>query len=323
MFQKIRTRRLRLSEAMRRLASEHVLVPHKLVLPIFVGEGLQPRPIPSMPGVVQHSIDSFKRELQKAACAKLGGVMLFGIPDSRSEGAEDAFRPDGILNKACSIAVREVGDSLLIQTDLCLDEFTQHGHCGVVSKDGSIDNDATLEMYAEMALAQAAAGSQMLGLSGCMDGQTGFVREVLDSNGNHDVSLVAYSAKYASALYGPFRHATNSPFSGSRKTYQLNPANLREAIRKIEVDISEGADALIVKPAGYYLDVLRCASEISRIPVMAYQVSGEYAMIKSAAAWTDTKQLVIESLLSIHRAGADAILTYWALDAASWLSETF
>ncbi|WP_420898531.1 porphobilinogen synthase [Cryobacterium cryoconiti] len=320
----IRPRRLRTTPALRRLASEIRLHPSELVLPMFVREGTgEATPIPSMPGVVQHTIDSARRAVTDAAASGIGGVMLFGVPAVRDAVGSGATDPDGILNAATRALVAEVGDALVVQTDLCLDEFTDHGHCGVLAADGSVDNDSTLERYCEMALVQAASGSQLLGLSGMMDGQVSAVRQALDQNGYVNTAVLAYSAKYASAFYGPFRDAVESTLEGDRRSYQLDPANRREGVREALLDIEEGADIVMVKPAGSYLDVLADVAAVSDIPVWAYQVSGEYAMIEAAAAhgWIDRRRAVEESVLSIRRAGADAVLTYWAVELATWLNE--
>ena len=319
----IRPRRLRTSGALRRLASEIRVHPAELVLPMFVREGNDARPITSMPGVVQHSIDSARRAVAQAAEAGIGGIMLFGVPDVRDATGTGATDPNGILNLATRALVDEVGDALVVQTDLCLDEFTDHGHCGVLAADGHVDNDATLERYRDMALAQASAGSALLGLSGMMDGQVAAVRETLDANGFEDTAVLAYSAKYASAFYGPFREAVASTLVGDRRTYQLDPANRREGLREAQLDIEQGADIVMVKPAGGYLDVLAAVAAMSDIPVWAYQVSGEYAMVEAAAAqgWIDRRRAIEESVLSIRRAGADAVLTYWAVELATWLKE--
>ncbi len=320
----IRPRRLRRTPALRRLASETRLHPADLVLPLFVREGAsEPTAIASMPGVVQHSLDSAKRAVADAAAAGVGGVMLFGVPLVRDAVGSGATDPNGILNVATRAIIDEVGDALVVQTDLCLDEFTDHGHCGVLSADGRVDNDATLIRYRDMALAQADAGSQLLGLSGMMDGQVAAVREALDDTGHQDTALLAYSAKYASAFYGPFRDAVESTLQGNRRSYQLDPGNRREGVREAQIDIDEGADIVMVKPAGSYLDVLADVAAISDIPVWAYQVSGEYAMIEAAAAngWIDRRRAVEESVLGIRRAGADAVLTYWAAELAAWLNE--
>ncbi|TFD70700.1 porphobilinogen synthase [Cryobacterium gelidum] len=319
----IRPRRLRTSSALRRLASEIRVHPGELVLPMFVREGNDARPITSMPGVVQHSIDSARRAVAQAAEAGIGGIMLFGVPEVRDATGTGATDPNGILNLATRALVDEVGDALVVQTDLCLDEFTDHGHCGVLAADGHVDNDATLERYRDMALAQASAGSALLGLSGMMDGQVAAVRETLDANGFEDTAVLAYSAKYASAFYGPFREAVASTLVGDRRTYQLDPANRREGLREAQLDIEQGADIVMVKPAGGYLDVLAAVAAMSDIPVWAYQVSGEYAMVEAAAAqgWIDRRRAIEESVLSIRRAGADAVLTYWAVELATWLKE--
>ncbi|PXA72335.1 porphobilinogen synthase [Cryobacterium arcticum] len=320
----IRPRRLRSTPALRRLASETRLHPAELVLPLFVREGNDSTPISSMPGVVQHSLDGARRAVAEAAAAGIGGVMLFGVPTVRDATGTGATDPDGILNAATRAVVAEVGDALVVQTDLCLDEFTDHGHCGVLAADGSVDNDATLLRYNDMALAQAEAGSALLGLSGMMDGQVASVRATLDTAGYADTAVLAYSAKYASAYYGPFREAVQSTLVGDRRTYQLDPANRREGVREARIDIDEGADVVMVKPAGSYLDVLAEVAAMSEVPVWAYQVSGEYAMIEAAAAqgWIDRRRAIEESVLSIRRAGADAILTYWAVELAAWLTET-
>ncbi|WP_395244748.1 porphobilinogen synthase [Agromyces sp. MMS24-K17] len=320
----IRPRRLRSTPAMRRLAGETRLHAADLVLPLFVREGISaPMPIASMPGVVQHSLDSVRGAIADAAAAGIGGVMLFGVPEVRDARGSGATDPDGILNVATRLVREEAGDALLVQTDLCLDEFTDHGHCGVLDADGRVDNDATLERYRAMALEQARAGSQLLGLSGMMDGQTAAVRAVLDDAGFEDVALLAYSAKYASAFYGPFREAVDSQLQGDRRTYQLDPGNRREGLREALLDIEEGADIVMVKPAGSYLDVLADVAAASDVPVWAYQVSGEYAMVEAAAAhgWLDRQRTVIETVRGIRRAGADAVLTYWATELAGWLKD--
>jgi porphobilinogen synthase len=256
-----------------------------------------------------------------AAAAGLGGVMLFGIPEQRDGIGSGATDPDGILNAATRVAASEVGTDLVVQTDLCLDEFTDHGHCGVLAADGSVDNDATLERYRDMALVQAEAGSQLLGLSGMMDGQVAAVRDALDAAGRSDVLLLGYAAKYASAFFGPFREAVESALQGDRRTYQLDPANRREGRREAVLDIEQGADVVMVKPAMSYLDVLADVAATSPVPVWAYQVSGEYAMVEAAGAngWIDRDRTVLETLTGIRRAGADAVLTYWATEVAGWL----
>jgi porphobilinogen synthase len=320
----IRPRRLRATPALRRLASETRLNPAELVLPMFVREGIsEPVAIASMPGVFQHTIDSARRAVTEAAAAGIGGVMLFGVPEHKDAVGSGATDPNGILNLATRALVAEVGDALVVQTDLCLDEFTDHGHCGVLSPDGQVDNDATLLRYREMALAQASAGSALLGLSGMMDGQVAAVRAELDAHDFADTAVLAYSAKYASAFYGPFREAVASTLTGNRRSYQLDPGNRREGVREAQLDINEGADVVMVKPAGSYLDVLADVAAMSSIPVWAYQVSGEYAMIEAAAAqgWIERERAIEESVLSIRRAGADAVLTYWAVELATLLTK--
>jgi porphobilinogen synthase len=307
---------------MRRLVSETRVHPAELVLPLFVREGIREAvPITSMPGVSQHTLDSLKRAATDAAEAGVGGVMLFGVPATRDAMGSGATDPRGILNVATAALVAEVGDALVVQTDLCLDEFTDHGHCGVLDENGRVDNDATLERYVDMALVQADAGSSILGLSGMMDGQVDAVRTALDEAGFLDTAILAYSAKYASAFYGPFREAVDSQLNGDRRSYQLDPGNRREGMREATLDMSEGADIVMVKPAGSYLDVLADVAAMSDIPVWAYQVSGEYAMIEAAAqnGWIDRRRAVEESVLGIRRAGADAVLTYWATELAGWL----
>ena len=292
--------------------------------PLFVAEGLdRPRPVASMPGVVQHSPDSLVRALEEAAAAGIGGVMLFGIPavrDALGSGADD---PDGILNAALRLARAAVGEDLVIMSDLCLDEFTDHGHCGLLDAEDVVDNDATLQRYAAMASAQAEAGADLLGLSGMMDGQVGYVRSSLDAAGHTDTAVLAYAAKYASAFYGPFRDAVDSTLQGDRRTYQQDPANRRESLREVELDIAEGADVVMVKPALGYLDVVADVAAMAEVPVWAYQVSGEYAMVEAASerGWLDREAVIDESLLSIRRAGADAVLTYWATEVAARLRQ--
>jgi len=308
---------------MRRLVAETHVQPSNLILPMFVKEGLtEPRPISSLPGVVQHSRESLRKAAAEAVAEGVGGLMLFGVPQTRDETGSGGIDPDGILNVAIRDVISEVGDSTVVMSDLCLDEFTSHGHCGVLAADGSVDNDATLERYAEMAVVQAEAGVHMVGPSGMMDGQVGVVRAALDSAGYTDVSLLAYAVKYASAFYGPFREAVESALTGDRKGYQQDPANLRESLREVALDIEEGADMVMVKPALPYLDVLRTLRDQTRVPLAAYQVSGEYAMIAAAAAQglLDERAAVLEALTAIRRAGADMVITYHAARAARWLS---
>jgi porphobilinogen synthase len=271
-----------------------------------------------MPGVVQHSRDSLKQAVAEAAELGLGGVMLFGIPETKDATGSGGSDPAGVLNLAITDVVAEVGDQLTVMSDLCLDEFTDHGHCGLLTPDGDVDNDRTLAAYADMALAQAAAGVDMVGPSGMMDGQVRVVRQALDAAGHHHVSILAYSAKYASAFFGPFREAVDSSLVGDRRTYQQDPANGREALREIALDVAEGADIVMVKPAMAYLDVVAAAAAAVDVPVAAYQVSGEYAMIEAAAArgWIDRDRAIEETVLSIRRAGASIVLTYWASELA-------
>jgi porphobilinogen synthase len=322
-FPTLRPRRLRRTAALRRLVSETTVRPRQLVLPMFVREGAtEPTPISSMPGVVQHTRDSLRKAAVAAVDAGVGGLMLFGVPRRRDAVGSGATDPDGVLNAALRDLREELGDATVLMSDCCLDEFTDHGHCGVLAPDGTVDNDATLARYADMAVAQAEAGAHLIGPSGMMDGQIGAVREALDAAGHTDAGLLAYSVKYASAFYGPFREAVDSQLTGDRRTYQQDPGNAREAIRETELDLAEGADLVMVKPGLPYLDVLKAVAEISPVPVAAYQVSGEYAMIEAAIGngWLDRRPTVLESLTSLRRAGADVILTYWAVDAARWLA---
>ncbi|TCO65231.1 porphobilinogen synthase [Actinocrispum wychmicini] len=322
MFPSHRPRRLRRTAATRRLVSETTIRPEQLVLPMFVKEGLaEPVALTSMPGVVQHSRDSLRKAAAEAVAAGVGGLMLFGVPERHDAVGSGATDPDGILNVALRDVRAEVGDATVLMSDLCLDEFTDHGHCGVLDAHGNVDNDATLEVYAEMAVAQAHAGAHVLGPSGMMDGQVAVIRSALDDAGFEDTGILAYSAKYASAFFGPFREAVDSQLKGDRKTYQQDPGNIREALREIQLDLAEGADMVMVKPALPYLDVIRAAAEMSDVPVAAYQVSGEYSMIEAAAAngWIDRDRAVLEALTAIRRAGADIVLTYWAVEVAGWL----
>jgi porphobilinogen synthase len=318
----IRGRRMRRTPGLRRLVSETAVRPSQLLLPLFVREDLtEPRPISSMPGVVQHTRDSLRKAAAEAADLGLGGVMLFGIPAVKDELGSAGVDPAGILNVAIADVVAEVGDALPVMADLCLDEFTSHGHCGVLAGDGSVDNDATLAIYAEMALAQAAAGVDLVGPSGMMDGQVAVIRSALDAAGHTSVGILAYSAKYASAFYGPFREAVDSSLVGDRRTYQQDSANAREGVREALQDVAEGADIVMVKPALAYLDVVRRVRDAVDVPVAAYNISGEYSMVEAAAAngWIDREAAILETLGSIHRAGADIILTYWAAEAARLL----
>lgn len=309
---------------MRRLVAETRLHPAELILPVFVREGVsEPVPISSMPGVVQHSRDTLRKAAAEAAEAGVGGIMLFGVPEDEKKDAvgSPGTDPDGILQVAIRDVISEVGDSIVVMSDLCLDEHTDHGHCGVLDAEGRVDNDATLARYEEMARAQADAGVHVVGPSGMMDGQVGVVRRALDEAGHQDVSILAYTAKYASAFYGPFREAVGSSLKGDRKTYQQDPANFRESMRELALDLAEGADMVMVKPAMPYLDVLYKVAQSVDVPVAAYQISGEYAMIEAAAekGWIDRDRAIMETLTGIRRAGANMILTYWATEVARQL----
>lgn len=310
---------------MRRMTAQYRLDPAELILPAFIREGLsEPNPISSMPGVVQHTTDTLRRAAAEAVELGIGGIMLFGIPAERDAVGSAGTDPNGILNRGIAAVREEVGDDLVIMSDVCLDEFTDHGHCGVLDAQGRVDNDATLEIYGRMAVEQARAGAHVLGPSGMMDGQVAVIRQALDDAGFTDVSIFAYAAKYASAFYGPFREAVDSQLTGDRRTYQMDAANRREAIREVELDLAEGADMVMVKPAMSYLDVLADVAAVSPVPVGAYQISGEYAMIEAAAAngWIDRRRAIEESVLGIKRAGANLILTYWATELAAWLKES-
>ena len=322
-FPSTRPRRLRRTPALRRLVAETRLSAHQLVLPAFVREGAsEPTPISTMPGVVQHTRESLRKAAAEAAELGLGGLMLFGVPEHKDARGSGAVDPAGILNVAIEDCVAEVGDALPVMADLCLDEFTDHGHCGVLAADGAVDNDATLEVYAEMALAQAAAGVDVVGPSGMMDGQVRVIRDALEGAGHQDVAILAYSAKYASAFYGPFREAVDSSLKGDRRTYQQDGGNVVEGVREALLDVEEGADLVMVKPALAYLDVVRAVREAVDVPVAAYNISGEYAMVEAAAAngWIDRDAAILETLTSIRRAGADVILTYWAAEVAARLA---
>ena len=314
----IRPRRLRTTEAMRRLVREVRVHPAQLVLPVFVAEGLDaPHPISSMPGVSQQTLTTLPDVVEQAAAAGLGGIMLFGVPVHKDAVGSGATDPQGILSRAVEVAKVAAAGRLVVQADLCLDEFTDHGHCGVLDGD-RVDNDATLVRYAEMAVVLARAGADVVGTSGMMDGQVAAVREALDGAGFIDTAILAYAAKYNTALYGPFREAVDSSLTGNRRSYQQDPANGREALREVRLDLEEGADIVMVKPA--FLDVVSAVAEVSDVPVAVYQVSGEYAMVEAAAAngWIDREATIRESLIGCVRAGADIVLTYWALEAAGW-----
>ncbi|MBX5486108.1 MAG: porphobilinogen synthase [Mycolicibacterium hassiacum] len=324
-FPRHRPRRLRSTPAVRRLVAETSLEPRHLVLPLFVADGIdEPRPIASMPGVGQHTRDSRRRAAADAVAAGVGGLMLFGVPREQDKDATGSIGwvEDGILNVALRDLAADLGDATVLMADTCLDEFTDHGHCGVLDAHGRVDNDATNELYVKLAVAQAESGAHVVSPSGMMDGQVAAIRDGLDAAGHTDTAILAYAAKYASGFYGPFREAVGSSLRGDRRTYQQDPANGREALREVELDIDEGADIVMVKPAMAYLDVVRAVADVSPVPVAAYQVSGEYAMISAAAAngWIDLRTVALETLTSIRRAGADIVLTYWAAQAAHWLA---
>ncbi|HHT59441.1 porphobilinogen synthase [Corynebacterium stationis] len=325
-FPQRRPRRLRQNPAMRDLVAETQLSPRDLILPMFVADGIdQPKEISSMPGVYQHTEESLIQAIREAQEAGVRCVDLFGVPREEDKDAQGspAWDPEGVLNRALTRVRKEFGNDILIMADTCLDEFTDHGHCGVLDSQGRVDNDATLELYVAMSIAQARAGAHIVSPSGMMDGQIGAIREGLDAAGFEDVAIMAYSAKYASAFFGPFREAVGSSLEGDRRTYQQDPANYRESMLEVDLDIEEGADFVMVKPALPYLDVLAGTAERSPVPVAAYQVSGEYAMIKAAGAngWVDEQAVMMESLISIKRAGADQIFTYFATEAARILNQ--
>jgi len=319
-FPDVRPRRLRGTKALRAMVAETALRPAELVLPVFIKEGIaEPVPIGSMPGVVQHTRESLRKAAAEAVEAGVGGIIVFGVPamkDGRGSAADD---PAGISQVAISDIRTEVGDDLVMLADLCLCEYTDHGHCGIVTGDGYVDNDATLARYASTAVAQAQAGAHMVAPSGMMDGQVGAIRKALDEAGYPIVPICAYSAKYASAFYGPFREAAEgAPKFGDRATHQQDPANVLEALKEVELDLAEGADMVMIKPALSYLDVIRRVADMVQVPVAAYQVSGEFAMVEAAAAngWVDRDKAIMETLTAIRRAGASVILTYWATEAA-------
>jgi porphobilinogen synthase len=319
-----RLRRLRSTPALRRLVSDVAVRPSDLVLPMFVREGLsEAAPITSMPGVVQHSLDSLTKAAVDAVDAGVGGLMIFGVPEHKDPVGSGADDPDGILNVALRRLHAELGDTTVLMSDLCVDEFTDHGHCGVLAEDGTVDNDATLLRYQSMALAQAEAGAHLLGTSGMMDGQVGAVRRVLDDAGHQGVGILAYAPKYASGFYGPFREAVNSSLHGDRAAYQQDPArSVGDALAEVALDVAEGADIVMVKPALPYLDVVRAVADASPVPVAAYQISGELAMVEAAAerGWLDRERVILETLTSIKRAGASIVLTYWAAEVAQRLA---
>ncbi|MDP1877489.1 MAG: porphobilinogen synthase [Actinomycetota bacterium] len=314
-----RPRRLRRTPAIRRLVRETRLAAADLILPVFVREGaIAPNPIGSMPGVVQHTRDSLRQAVTEAAEAGVGAVMIFGVPEVRDACGDVAIAPDSILAQAVRWVKDTTGDDLPVIADLCLDEFTTHGHCGVLDRQGRVDNDATLAVYKQMGLVLADAGSDILGLSGMMDGQVAAVREALDAAGWTDTALLAYAAKYASAMYGPFREAVESQLQGDRKSYQQDPGNAVEALREVRLDVAEGADIVMVKPALPYLDIIARVSDEVDVPVAAYVVSGEFSMVEAAAAagMIDRDRAIHEVLTSVKRAGAGIIATYWATEVA-------
>jgi porphobilinogen synthase len=322
-----RPRRLRRTPALRRLVAQTRVSPSDLVLPLFVKEGIsEPAPIASMPGVVQHTRDSLRKAAAEAVAEGVGGLILFGVPEEKDAVGSAADDPAGIVQVALADLVAEVGDSTVLITDLCLDEYTDHGHCGVLAETPTgvvVDNDATLERYASMALAQAEAGAHLLGTSGMMDGQVGAVRQALDAAGRTDTGILAYAPKYASGFYGPFREAVNSSLTGDRASYQQDASRTAaDALAEVALDVGEGADIVMVKPALPYLDVLRAVADVCPVPVAAYQISGEYAMVEAAAerGWLDRERVILETLTSIKRAGASIVLTYWAAEVATLLA---
>jgi porphobilinogen synthase len=323
-FPRQRPRRMRRTPALRSLVRETELSPRHLIAPLFVKEGVSdPVPISSMPGQFQHTLESLRKEAAEIASRGVLAFVLFGVPERKDAEGSEAWNPDGISQMALRTLRAELGDEHVVIADLCLDEYTDHGHCGVLDDDGNVDNDATLERYRRIALAQAEAGAHMLGPSGMMDGQVASIRDALDEGGFDPVGILAYAAKFASSFYGPFREAAEcAPRFGDRAGYQMDPPNADEAIREVAADIVQGADVVMIKPALPYLDVIRRAKDETHFPVAAYNVSGEYAMVKAAAAngWLDERKAVLEILTSIRRAGADLILTYHAKDAAEWLS---
>jgi porphobilinogen synthase len=323
-FPQSRPRRMRRTEALRSLARETELAPHHLIAPLFVKEGVsEPVPISSMPGQFQHTLESLRKEAAEIASRGVRAIVLFGIPEEKDAAGSQASDPNGIAQLGLKELRDELGDSTVLISDLCLDEYTDHGHCGVLSDDGEVDNDRTLERYEEIALAQTEAGADIVAPSGMMDGQVAAIRDALDDGGYPQTGILAYAAKFASALYGPFRDAAEcAPKFGDRTGYQMDPANADEAMREIRLDLEEGADIVMVKPALPYLDVIARASTEVDVPLFAYCVSGEYAMLKAAAenGWIDGKRATLEMLTSIRRAGADRILTYSAKEATDWLS---
>ena len=320
-----RLRRLRRTPALRRMVAETRVSVDDLIAPLFVREGIDaPQPIASLPGVMQHTRDSLLKEARRLSYLGVPGVILFGVPESKDATGSQAWSPDGIVQVALNDLREELGDTVVLFADLCLDEYTDHGHCGVLDAHGSVDNDATIELYQRVALAQADAGADVVAPSGMMDGQVGAIRDALDEGGFPTTAILAYAAKYASALYGPFRDAVDVEIvgGGDRKGYQQDPANAREAMAEVLADIDEGADMVMVKPALAYLDVIADVRDAVDVPVAAYHVSGEYSMLKAAAerGWIDGDAVAMEHLTAIKRAGADVILTYLAGEVAERLN---
>jgi porphobilinogen synthase len=315
---------MRRTEVLRRLVRETDMLPRHLIAPLFVKGGISEAiEIASMPGQFQHTVDSLRKEASELAALGVGGIILFGVPAEKDDLANEAHDPDGIAQRGIRAVREEVGNATAVIADLCMDEYTSHGHCGVLNERREVDNDATLAIYRKIAVAQAEAGVDMVAPSGMMDGQVGALREALDEGGRDDVGIMAYSAKYASSFYGPFRDAAEcAPSFGDRKGYQMDPPNADEALREIFADIDEGADIIMVKPALAYLDIIRAAKDATGFPMAAYQVSGEYSMVKAAAerGWIDGQRITLEILMAIRRAGADLVLTYHAKEAAAWLS---
>ncbi|HXR22380.1 MAG TPA: porphobilinogen synthase [Acidimicrobiales bacterium] len=323
-FPETRMRRLRRSAVLREMLAETTLTVKDLVAPLFVREGIDtPQPVASLPGVVQHTVESLVKEARRLSGAGIPALVLFGVPAQKDAEGSQAWSPDGIVQVALSSLRHELGNQMVLMADLCLDEYTDHGHCGVLDARGEVDNDPTLAIYGRVALAQAKAGADIVAPSGMMDGQVAAVRSALDDGGYGEVGILAYSAKFASALYGPFRDAVDVTIAGGgdRKGYQQDPRNLREALREVELDVAEGADIVMVKPALCYLDVIAAVRHAVQVPVAAYHVSGEYAMVKAAAerGWIDGSAVALEQLGAIKRAGADIVLTYFAGEVAELL----
>ncbi|HUC59016.1 MAG TPA: porphobilinogen synthase [Streptosporangiaceae bacterium] len=323
-FPVARPRRLRTTAAMRRLVTQTSVRPADLVQPMFVKEGIaEPQPVPSMPGVVQHTRDSLRKAAAEAVAAGVGGLILFGIPSAKDHRGSAADDPAGVVQLSLADLAADLGTDTVIMADLCLDEYTDHGHCGILTDAGEVDNDLTLERYAAIAIAQARSGAHVVAPSGMMDGQVGAIRAALDAGGFPEVAICAYAAKYASAFYGPFRDAAEcAPQFGDRASYQQDHGSSAEALREVQLDIDEGADIIMIKPALAYLDIISLVAQSVRLPVAAYQVSGEYSMVEAAAAngWVDRDRVIMETLTAIKRAGAGIILTYWATEVAARLA---